>query len=131
MAGVVVLDANVLIAAYDDTNAHHAWAVDLLTLTTAEDLVISALTYAEVLVRPAMENVLDEFRRDVDPVGYKVLDITAESAIATAQVRAQSKLRMPDAVVLQAALEHRGAIATADASLAAAALSHGVTVYRP
>lgn len=131
MAGVVVLDANVLIALYEGNDAHHAWAVNTIADTAADDLVISVVTYAEAMVRPMRLGTNSQFTAGLEQLNVGVLPLPAVSAEHVARVRATTNLRMPDAVVLQAALEHGGAIATADASLAAAAISHGVAVYRP
>jgi predicted nucleic acid-binding protein len=54
LAGVIVLDASVLIAYLDQDDAHYAPAVWLLAdaATNGEDLAMSPITLAEVLVGP-------------------------------------------------------------------------------
>lgn len=128
---MIVLDANVLIAAFNSKDAHHEWAINFITDTAAEDLVISTLTYAEILVNPTRHGILENFRKSVDSLGYEVAPISAEDAVTIAKVRSETGLRMPDAVVLQTALSNSSALATTDAQVAKIAQGLGVTVYRP
>src|SRR5579883_1007836 len=49
---VIVLDASVVIAFLDSSDAHHASAVAALAAHQSEQLVLPASTYAEILVGP-------------------------------------------------------------------------------
>ena len=131
MAGVVVLDANVLIALYDERDAHHAWARQFFVDTIADELCISALTFAETLVRPTRAGVGELFQAAIADVGISVDPIDAFGAIQLATTRAESGLRMPDAVVLHTAQRRGGALATSDNTLAKAAIAAGITVFQP
>lgn len=128
---MIVLDANVLIAAFASDDSHHQWAITFLRDTVSEELVISALSYAEILVAPIHANRLNEFRKGIDSLGFNIDDLSADDSIEIAQLRADTGLKMPDVMVLHTALKHGASLATADASLKRKASSLGVTVYSP
>ena len=48
-----VLDTSILIAFFNSHDTHHAAAVRILDEASAEDLVLSSISLAEVLVGPA------------------------------------------------------------------------------
>ena len=127
----VVFDANVIIALYEDTDVHHSWAVDCFTLLQAHDFVLSPLTYAEVLVSPEREKVAAKFVKNISRMDLEITTLGIEHAHDLASVRVETKLRMPDAVVLQTAIERDAAIATTDSQLAKAARERGIPVYQP
>ena len=131
MARVVVLDANALIALCRDSDAHHSWALDMFRITQGSDLMVSAMTYSEFLIRPHREGVLEELLRDTKQLGLEITPVDQHNAFALTEVRAKTNLRMPGAVVLQTALEHSGAIATTDKRLANAARELKIPVYQP
>lgn len=131
MAGVVVLDANMLIALCRDSDAHHGWALDVFRITQGSDLVVSAMTYSEFLIRPKRENVLDRLLRNIEQLGLEITPISVNNALSLTEVRAETNLRMPDAVVLQTAIEYGGAIATTDKQLAKVARERNIAVYQP
>ena len=126
---MIVLDAGVLIAAFSSTDKHHEWALKFLRDTAADELIVSALTFAEVLVAPARANIVDEFRRSIEPIGFRIDDLTPGDAVSLARVRSETGLKMPDAVVLNTALKHSCELATTDAALAQKAASRGIPVY--
>jgi predicted nucleic acid-binding protein len=131
MAGVVVLDAGALIALFDSTDPHHPWALELFIKTAGDDLIMSTLTYAEVLVRPLREGRVEKFESSISGLGITLATVTVDDARQLAGIRVATNLKMPDAVILAVAEQNVGAIATTDASLARAASERGVTVYRP
>ena len=57
---MIVVDASVLIAHFEATDAHHTRATTLLLDATSDELVASPLSLAEVLVGPARAGRLDE-----------------------------------------------------------------------
>lgn len=130
MAGVI-LDANFLIALYNESDVHHGWAREVMLDTLSDELFIPALSYAETLVRPAITKQSELLIDALSELGIEVVPLVESSAVHLAHVRADSKLRMPDAVVLQVALEKGSAIATSDQTLAKAAHKAGVTVFKP
>lgn len=130
MAGVIVLDAGVLIGLLDSTDSHHTWARSLLTQTLDSDWAMSALTMAEVMVHPARAGKLDAFETGVAGLNIQVHELPPESAHELAKLRAQSGLKMPDVIVLQLAKKLGGEVATTDTSLAQCAANHGIRVHR-
>ncbi len=107
-----MLDTDVVIAALDRGDAHHGAAAQAIKrLTEAEtDLLLSAVNYAESLVRPAEDE--------------RVLR-AAVNAIASLRIRVVS----PDAVIARNAARHRGlGISLADGFALATAAAHGATV---
>lgn len=131
MAGVVVLDAGALIALYDGNDAHHEWARMLLTHTADDQLVMSALTYAEVLVRPTQAGSASVFDRGIAGLHIQIAEISEHDARKIAEIRASTALRMPDAVVVFEARRAGAAVATTDKQLAKSARESGLMVYSP
>lgn len=101
---MIVVDAAVLIAALDETHAHHPLAAQ--TILTDDELAIHTLTLAEVFVGAIRE----------------------DEAVALARVRESSGLKMPDSCVLFAAEAQNAALATFDRTLRQRAEMRGVTV---
>jgi predicted nucleic acid-binding protein len=128
---VIILDANVLIAAFDGSDLHHEWAITFLKDTVSEELIISSLTYAEILVAPIRADRLKEFRKGIDSLGFRIVDITPEDALEIASLRAETGLKMPDVIVLHAALTHSASLASADAALTRKAAALGIAVFSP
>jgi predicted nucleic acid-binding protein len=128
---VIVLDANVLIAAFDGSDLHHEWAISFLRDTVSEELMISTLTYAEILVAPIRAERLKDFRKGIDSLGFSIDGIASADAPEIARLRAETGLKMPDVIVLHAALKHDASLATADAVLSRKAAALGIAVFSP
>jgi predicted nucleic acid-binding protein len=62
MAGVIVLDASVLIGYLDAHDAHHRSAEALLAQEIDDDFGASSVTLAEIFVAPVRENRLEGVR---------------------------------------------------------------------
>lgn len=131
MAGVIVLDASALIAMQVNTDTHHSWAIDFMHSTVGFDFAMSSVTYAEVLVQPARAEVTQNYISKIQGLNINLISVQSEDSISLAQIRAETKLLMPDAIALQTAEKLDAGIATADAKLAAAARARGVEVYSP
>jgi len=131
MAGVVVLDAGVLIALYDSGDCHHRWALDVFRQTLRHDLVMPALTYAEVMVHPARMGARQRFEDDIAGLRIDIREVAPGDAGPIAELRASSSLRMPDVVVLHLALSLGATLATTDKSLADEAGRKAVRVIAP
>jgi len=117
MAGLV-FDANVVIALFDANNVHHDEAVDIYLQSTGTPIYLSALTYAEILVKPAAEGKLDFFVKNIETGGFEIAAITNKLAPEISKVRATSSLKMPDACVLALAKSLGSELITADKKLA-------------
>jgi predicted nucleic acid-binding protein len=107
--GLTVLDAGIVIAALDSSDAHHAASVDALreSRESGDTLVVPASAYAEALVAPSRRGAeavatVDAF---LDALPAMVEPATREVAREAAALRAKHgrALRLPDALVLATA----------------------------
>ena len=125
---MIVLDACVLAAFVDPANLFHRHARSIMGMT--EPFAISALTGAEVMV-PSCHQPLPApafwpaLFADFD---IHIIDLTGADMARLAALRAASRLKMPDAIVLHTAMIASASIATFDAALRRAAFAHGVPV---
>ena len=120
---LTVLDAGVVIAMLDATDAHHSAARAALreALDRGDDLVLPASAYAECLVGPLRRGpesaaIVNAF---IEALPARVEPVTRSIAMAAAALRARHgrAVRLPDAMVLATAIElqaHR--LLTTDAS---------------
>jgi predicted nucleic acid-binding protein len=126
VAGLIILDANILIGFLDAHDVHHADAIRLLEESIHEEYAASVLTVAEVLVHPSKKRVDDAALRALHDIGVIILPLRSEDASALARVRAKYHVRMPDAVALHAALATNSMLATFDQRLATVARNAGL-----
>lgn len=108
--GLTVLDAGVVIAILDASDAHHAAAAEAVTRARerGDALLLPASAYAECLVSPHRRSpeavaVVDSF---VDALPARVEPASRAIASAAAELRARhaGALRLPDALVVATAL---------------------------
>ena len=103
----VALDADVLIAFLDASDAQHETAVELLRprLATGQPILIAASVYAEILVHPLQrgsDHAVDAF---IDAISATIVPIDRVIARRAAHLRgAHRALRLPDAISLATAL---------------------------
>ena len=128
---MIVLDASVIIAHLDATDALHDRATALLLGVDSEDLGASPLSLAEVLVGPARAGRLDRAVAALDQLEVTSVNLDRDAPTRLAVLRAGSSLELPDCCVLLAAQQVHGAIATFDEALAAAARRDGLDVRDP
>ena len=128
---MIVLDASVIIAHLDATDALHDRATALLLGVDSEDLGASPLSLAEVLVGPARAGRLDRAVAALDQLEVTSVNLDRDAPTRLAVLRAGSSLKLPDCCVLLAAQQVHGAIATFDEALAAAARRGGLDVRDP
>jgi predicted nucleic acid-binding protein len=121
----VALDADAIVGFLDRSDALHRSAVDLIGRAAARDsLSISAITLAEVLTGVRLgrhdEALVHGFFADLITA---VIPVDEEVAETAARIRAETSLRMPDALVLATAVvqPNVSALITGDAKLAKAA----------
>lgn len=124
---MIVLDANVLIGFLDDTDTHHDRAIALLEKWVVEGFGCSVLTVAETLVHPARLDRHDAALAALHRIGLEIIALQPTDAVALARVRSTYNLRMPDAVVLHAAINTGSALASFDESLLNTAKTAGIT----
>ena len=127
---MIVLDANVLIAFLDASDAHHDDAISLFEHRFLDGFSASALSVAEALVHPVRAGRQDSVAASLAVIGVEVLPLEPSQAAELARVRNQYRVRMPDAVALHAAISSGSELATFDDTLAAAARSAGIRIAR-
>lgn len=125
---MIVLDASVLIAHLESTDAHHRRATQLLLNAADEQLAASPLTLAEVLVGPAHLNRIDRVEAVLRDLELTTVALSEDAPARLASLRASTRLRLPDCGVLLAAESTGACIATFDDRLAAAATTLGLDV---
>lgn len=124
----MILDASVAIALRTSRDPH-AEAARALVLSTAE-LVIHPVTLAETLVAPARAGVAAEVRdRLVDGMRIGVWAPDADEPLRIAELRAATRVALPDCYVLGLAETTGMPLATFDARLASVARDRGVSVF--
>lgn len=110
---LTVIDAGVVIAMLDATDAHHSESRAALreALDQGDDLVLPASAYAECLVGPLRRGpeaaaTVDAF---IEALPARVEPVTRSIARAAAALRARHgrAVRLPDALVLATAIELR------------------------
>lgn len=121
----VALDAEAIVGFLDRSDALHASAVRLIGEAAAESsLVASAVTLAELLTGAMLghhdEQIVRGFFADLVA---SVIPVDEDVAEAAALLRAGSRLRMPDAIVLATAMARPDitALITGDDRIAKAA----------
>jgi predicted nucleic acid-binding protein len=130
MAGVIVLDASVLIAYLDGEDNHHGRAETLLAREIDDDFAVNSLTLAEVLVAPAREGRLDAVRKALQDLELQELPFPVDTAVMLAALRASTNLKMPDCCVLLAAQDAHARLASFDDRLADAAATGKLVTVR-
>jgi predicted nucleic acid-binding protein len=125
---VIILDACVLIAHLDATDAHHERATAFLLAVADEPFGASPLSLAEVLVGPARSGKLDAATGALRALEIDAVALAPEAPVRLAVLRAATGLRLPDCCVLLTAEQTRGAVATFDERLASAARERAVPV---
>ena len=125
---MIVLDANVLIALFDSSDANHVRAEQLLDDHADEPMALSSLTLAEFLIRPTAAGRATQAQTFIGNMGIVVSPVLSDDAAHLARVRAETGLKMPDAVVLWLAISSHGAVMTFDDHLGQVAQGLGVEV---
>jgi len=124
---VIVLDSGVLIAYLNPVDAHHERVVSFLVDHADEQFSVAAMTMAECLVHPIRADKLLVALESLIVLELDVEDMREKDAVPLARLREETRLKMPDAVVVHTAMAFAGSLATTDASLSIAAGRVGVT----
>ena len=127
---MIVLDASVLVAYFETSDAHHDRALAMLQGNAASPWGASATTIAEFLVGPARagETALEMAANALASLGIKQLTEPSDTATRLARIRASTGLKMPDCYVLLVAESSDALVATFDIGLARAAQARGLNV---
>jgi predicted nucleic acid-binding protein len=118
---VIALDASVLIGYLDATDAHHARAQEALLAHAGEPFCASVVTLAEVLVGATRAGESAKVRTALANVSVDPVPLAAGAEMVLAEIRATSRLRLPDCCVLLSARERSAAVLTFDDRLRVAA----------
>jgi predicted nucleic acid-binding protein len=116
--GLVLLDSSVLIALINPADQHHSAAIT--SFDPHSILIASALSITEVLPRAISEGKEGIFWSHIGPYLQKVVDVDLEIASRAAKLRAELKLKTPDAIISATARAHSAQLWTFDAKLARA-----------
>lgn len=103
---LAVLDASVVIAFRDPADGLHHRAIAAFRAHSADEMVLPASVYAEVLVGPFRNGpaAVESLDRFIDDFGMRIAPLTADVARRAASLRALTpSLRLPDALVLATA----------------------------
>lgn len=122
MAGMITLDASVVIALLDPHDQHHPRATDLMAEHAGQGFRMHQLTIAEVLVGAVRVGRGAQRYNDLLSIGVVAHDPGADETLLLAELRAATGLRMPDCCVLAVAQQQTLPLATFDDRLARAAL---------
>ena len=125
---MIVLDASVLIAHFESADTHHEAATDLLIAHASESFASSVVTLAEVYVGAARAGRANQLDQLLSRLAVEPLDLPAAGARRLGELRATTRLKMPDCCVLFTAQHHNAAVATFDKRLAAGAVDLGLSV---
>lgn len=123
----MILDANILIALFDDQDSHHQQAVDVVADAVGV-IAVHEVTAAEALVLPARAGRAEQAMEAMTAMGIERATGNSDFSVRLAAVRAESGLKMPDAIVLAVAQQEGGAVATLDRRLANVAKERGMVV---
>ena len=126
---MIVLDACVLIAHLDASDAHHDRAFELLQGLAEEPFAASAPTLAEVLTGLARSGGLERAGAALRALAVETVPIGDGDPAELVGPRSATGLELPDCCVLLAAEQIRGGLATFEDRLAAAARERGVPVH--
>jgi len=128
VAGLIVLDATVMIAHLDATDAHHDRASALLVAAASEAFMASPLSLAEVLVGPTRAGRLADAVAALEELGVRAVSLDDDAPSRLATLRSETGLRLPDCCVLLAGEQVGAAVATFDERLGSAASRQGLSV---
>ena len=117
---LVVVDSSVLIAFRDPADALHARAVAAFRRHAADDLLVPASVYAELLVGPLRRDAeaVESLELFIHDFAMQIIPLDASIAREAASLRARTtSLRLPDAFVLATGeVLNAGAVLTGDSA---------------
>ena len=117
--GKTLVDTSVVIALGNQHDVHYQSAITDYNDRQKQQLRISVVTLSEALVIPARygTNEFNQISRMLKLTFNDPLDVTNSIASSAVNIRAQSKISLPDALILATALEHEMDLWTFDKKL--------------
>lgn len=125
---MIALDASVLIAHLTPVAAHHDAATGILLAASPEPLLVHTMTLAEVLVGGVKIGRGAQLHADLRATGIQLASHDEQEPLRLAELRATSRLKLPDCCVLDTAISNDASLATFDSTLATAARQRGIAV---
>lgn len=125
---MIALDASVLIAHLNPADAHHRNATEILLAGPPGEMLVHTVTLAEVLVGGVRIGRGTAMRDDLHAAGIVIASHDDDEPLRLAELRATTRLKLPDCCVLDVAVRNRASLATFDRTLAAEATRWGVHV---
>jgi predicted nucleic acid-binding protein len=123
---VIVLDASVLIAHFDQHDALHTRATEHLLAAADQQFGASSITLAEILVGPTRTGQLSLAQAALRALDVIELPLPPSTAARLAALRAETALKLPDCCVLLAAQDADGVVLTFDDRLSREATRLGL-----
>ncbi len=113
----VVLDTSVLIALFRIDDPHHESAVK--ATSARNEYSISAITLSEALISPFRINSQSgqKYRQLVSKSLHQIISVDEEIALLGAQIRAENKLSLPDALISATAYTKKAQLWSCDRDL--------------
>lgn len=124
---MIALDASVLIAHLNSDDVHHSAGTAILLDAEPGSMLVHPLTLAEVLVGGVRVGRGVAMRDDLRAAGIESVAVDLDQPLRLAELRATTKLRLPDCCALDVALHRRASLATFDDALTVAARARGVS----
>jgi predicted nucleic acid-binding protein len=125
---MIVLDAGVLIGHFEPADAHHTETTALLKANVLESFGASVIILAEVYTGAGLAGKADQLEHLLAELQVGSLNLPADAARRLGELRATTRLKMPDCCVLYTAEQYGAAIATFDEKLADHAADLGLSV---
>jgi predicted nucleic acid-binding protein len=120
------VDASVLIAHLSPVDVHHNPATRTLLDASSNSLLVHAITLAEVLVGGVRVGRGAQMRADVHAAGIRLAPRDDDEPLRLAELRATTRLKLPDCCVLDAAATNGAQLATFNRTLMRAAGRLGI-----
>ena len=113
----VVLDTSVLIALFRIDDPHHESAVK--ATSARNEYSISAITLSEALISPFRINSQSgqKYYQLVSKTLHQIISVDEEIALLGAQIRADNKLSLPDALISATAYSKKAQLWSSDRDL--------------
>ncbi|MGH2844340.1 MAG: type II toxin-antitoxin system VapC family toxin [Solirubrobacteraceae bacterium] len=127
----LLLDADVLIGALDEHDAHHQSARALFTRwhRNQDAVAIGAVNLTEVLIAPAADSLkLATARRAITALCVTVHQPNEAIAVEAARLRQRHPVSLPDSYCLATAKHTGSALASFDQKILKAATREGITL---
>jgi predicted nucleic acid-binding protein len=116
MAGLI-LDSDALIALMNIKDVHHKSIIRRL-FRESDGFSISVVTYTEALIRSFETGKESLMIERIDVLVNEIIDVTKSVAIIAADLRAMSKIKLPDSLIAATAIEKNLTLLTFDEKLA-------------